>query len=118
MTADREQTRRDAERTLQNLIDRYAPDGNADAALSSLLAELEQAERKRDEARGALDDKAYPYQDAYSAACDRADEAEARLERVPALVEALKLVVENEYDPALVRLDAADALADYEQQQA
>ncbi len=84
MTADREQTRRDAERLLNVSTAEVEEFGWPVARhCLTLLAELAQAERERDEARG------------FHANCERLyrarvaelNDAEARLEPVPALVD-------------------------------
>ncbi len=103
--ADREQTRRDAERdyiartiaTIRNHrdADNCWPQWANKLAdeIERLDAELEQAERERDEAQRAvieMPDRAAAAEREEQFQRMRAEQAEARLAKVPALVEALR----------------------------
>ncbi len=143
MTADREQTRRDAP-AIRTYIENAGyevlalSDGSRTAMpmdtapviaeLDALLAELEQAERERDEALQRVEtriEESGVYR-VYDEAMERAQTAEARLESVPALVEALERVlswplpqgtVESYSLPQWLAKEARAALARYEQSQ-
>ena len=115
MTADREQTRRDGRDLLKRAQDAPAPSNEWDSVmidlsewafenLEPLLAELEQAERERDEAQENRRDLS-----AENSAM------RSRLAKVPALVEALRLALDHpNADDA--QADARQALATWEQE--
>ncbi len=118
MTADREQVRRDAEQLIRELSAfaeglpltmNQSEAGSFIRALDALLSELEQAERERDEAKRRLK------------ISDEDEEVlvqhlEARLAKVPALVEAGKALEWSCDDPA-ARDNWNAALTVYEQSQ-
>ncbi len=83
MTPDREQTQRDAERWLEPFDNASGGQSEelrlAGQRILALLAELEQAERERDEEREMI--RGYEISE---------HDLEARLAKVPALVEALR----------------------------
>ncbi len=86
---DREQTRRDAQKWLDTQTER----SEGKRITRDLLAELEQAERERDEAKEARETKdaeVLKFMEAAAVEYVRAQKAEARLAKVPALVEALR----------------------------
>ncbi len=121
MTADREQTRRDAEREIEVRLDArssatisYSAQRLAGHCLA-LLAELEQAERERDEARDTVIDQAMRIE-AIKAAKEL---LQGRLAKVPALVEALERIAyeHGENTQAAACIEANAALAAYEQEQ-
>ncbi len=128
---NREQTRRDAERVISDIENvGYSTEEMyrfADACLA-LLAELKQAERQRDEWK----DKAFDALEVSRTANDNCERMEgeikaanARLVKVPALVEALRKVhavfySRSQHLPGPQRdavIGATDALAAYEQEQ-
>ncbi len=103
MTADREQTRRDAGyetllRTVAASIENSDPDAaqalrRAGSDVEGFIAELEQAERERDEA--------------WRTYHEEREKLVARLAKVPALVEALRHIANYTFD---VNVDAEDDL--------
>ncbi len=125
---NREQTRRDAERVISDIENvGYSTEEMyrfADACLA-LLAELKQAERQRDEWK----DKAFDTLELLHTANDNCERMEARLVKVPALVEAannaqtwienypLNLRDEFNDDWRAIADALREALAAYEQEQ-
>ncbi len=144
MTADREQTRRDAPKLREAITllswTRGVLRVKATEELDSLLAELKQAERERKEAAESearlaqivVRDKARlasaeRERDEWKEILDEArvtrDSLKARLASVPALVEALRTILNSaedanqEYRRLDIALAARNALTVYEQSQ-
>jgi predicted translin family RNA/ssDNA-binding protein len=120
MTLDRDQIRREAEATLRKHRSGNFPLNGMELARHclALLAELEQTEQHRDKARellaGGLQVEVDRYSDEVVTAVNdlrtRLAQAEAKLTKVPALVEALNQI-SNEHFGHEARQKAREALA-------